>query len=118
MPITTPKGKFQQLEELAQRDFLEWARQNNVQPLYDRDYDYRGAWKAGLRRSPSLTGRGHFSDEFKLPSHQTFSNESKYFRPGMRGGAWMGDTYVPFESWELLAPQIVETLNRMLDKWR
>lgn len=42
------------------------------------DYDYRGFYKKYGNLSPQATN-GHLTDEFKLPNHPTFSNESKFY---------------------------------------
>lgn len=57
----------------------------------DYDYDLRGAWLAGDRPD----GEGHMTDRWKKPWHPTFSEESVYSRPGVQGGRWEGDTFVP-----------------------
>src|SRR5438132_2000575 len=55
------------------------------------DYDYRGAYKAGI--TPSSTG--HWPDTFKKPNHPTFSDQSIYakFRPEL-AGHWDGDKFI------------------------
>lgn len=56
------------------------------------DYDYQGAFLAGLQRN--LANGQHFTDQFKKPSHPTFSNES--FNPlGFPAGHWQGNNYLP-----------------------
>lgn len=52
------------------------------------DYDMVG-WelKNGGKRLGPLSG--HFTDEFKLPNHPTFSNESKYSNGMFNGGEWL-----------------------------
>ena len=57
----------------------------------DYDYDLRGAWLAGDRPD----GEGHMTDRWKKPWHPTFSEESVYSRPGVQGGRWEGETFVP-----------------------
>lgn len=64
-----------------------------------RDYDLRGAWKAGV------TGRGgHLPDTWKKPNHPTFSSESAYSGvDGFEGGSWRETApkkweYVPSET--------------------
>jgi len=50
-----------------------------------RDYDLRGAFKAGAAQSPD----GHLPDTFKKPNHPSFSNESQYHgADGHEGGSW------------------------------
>lgn len=58
------------------------------------DYDYRGAFKAGL--TPDPTQDFHLPDTFKKPNHPTFSDQSQYaaIMPE-RAGKWDGKTYVP-----------------------
>lgn len=58
-----------------------------------RDYDMRGAWKAGVTQSAN----GHYPDTYKKPSHPTFSTESQYNGvDGHQGGQW---THNPDDSW-------------------
>lgn len=52
------------------------------------DYDMIG-WQlknGGPRLGPL---GGHFTDEFKLPNHPTFSNESRYSNNMLNGGEWL-----------------------------
>jgi hypothetical protein len=57
------------------------------------DYDYRGAYAAGV--TPSLP-TGHWTDRFKKPNYPTFSVESQYAGAyPERAGRWVGDRYVP-----------------------
>jgi len=42
------------------------------------DYDMRGFFKKYGAADVNVAGGQHFTDEFKLPNHATFSNESKY----------------------------------------
>jgi hypothetical protein len=54
------------------------------------DYDTYGAFKAGLTPDPVT---GHLNDEFKLPNHITYSNESKYSKGknAPPAGRWEGN---------------------------
>ena len=58
-----------------------------------QDYDYRGAFAAGVQPDPQT---GHWPDTFKKPGNPTFSNESQYapMAPAL-AGHWEGDTYIP-----------------------
>lgn len=59
------------------------------------DYDYRGYFK---KYGASQKAKGeHFTDEFKLPNHETFSDESIYATGAdrLRAGHWNGDSYTP-----------------------
>ena len=52
----------------------------------EQQYDYRGFYnKYG---DVDMTKGQHFTDEFKLPGHPTFSNESKYSNKQTPGGSW------------------------------
>ncbi len=75
-------------------EFQRWKAVNAAGDT-GRDYDLRGAFKAGL----SPAENGHWSDQFKKPNHPTFSVESQYAKdhPDM-AGHWEGDTYVPATS--------------------
>ena len=56
------------------------------------DYDYRGAFKAGVAPGED----GHWPDTFKKPNHPTFSTDSQYaeFAPAL-AGTWRDDVYIP-----------------------
>jgi hypothetical protein len=59
------------------------------------DYDYRGFFQ---KFGPVDVKKGqHFTDEFKLPNHETFSKESKYAtgKAADYAGTWNGETFVP-----------------------
>lgn len=59
------------------------------------DYDYRGFFQ---KNGPVAVGEGqHFTDEFKKPAHETFSNESKYAvgEDAAKAGSWSGETFRP-----------------------
>lgn len=43
------------------------------------DYDLRGFWQKYGNLNPQATN-GHLTDEFKLPNHITYSNESKFYQ--------------------------------------
>ncbi len=97
----TPQERVAQ--ELAQREyntvltpdeeqrFLLWKQQYAPRDS-GRDYDYRGAFKAGMR--PDATG--HWKDTFKKPSHPTFSTDSQY-APYGKPGEWHGEVYTPYK---------------------
>lgn len=68
------------------------------EPYSDVKYDLRGYWKAG--QVPGMAGFGppqfegvHGPDTWKQHGHETFSQESKYARPG-EGGMWVGETFL------------------------
>lgn len=63
---------------------------------YEGDYDLRGFYHQNPMFSVKTPGQ-HMTDEFKLPNHQTFSNESRYYNDETKkyGGHWEGDVYIP-----------------------
>lgn len=63
---------------------------------YEGDYDLRGFFKKNPTFRPDVPG-AHMTDEFKLPNHPTFSNESMYYndKTAKMGGHWEGDVYIP-----------------------
>lgn len=87
-PITT-------LTPAEEQQFQAWVQANNITDVDAEDsfYDYRGFWKKypNFRHNPGE----HYTDEFKLPGHISFSNESRYATPQNYGGRWDEDTYLP-----------------------
>lgn len=64
-------------------------------------YDYRGYYDDLVKQGKQydvITPDTHFPDTYKLPGHPTFSIESKYYKPGMDAGFWVGDQYVKPEN--------------------
>jgi hypothetical protein len=70
------------------------------------DYDYRGAWLAGVEADPVSA---HWPDTFKKPNHPTFSVESQYapFAPE-RAGHWHDEEYHPRNFVELPEEELPE----------
>ena len=69
-------------------------------------YDYRGFYNELVNQGKQyelVTPDFHFPDTYKLPGHETFSIESKYYKPGMIAGHWEGDVYrpTPFDEEEM-----------------
>jgi hypothetical protein len=69
----------------------QWAARNNVpfDPSQTADYDMRGFYRALMAKDPRATSavnpndqRMHFPDYWKTPYHESFSNESKWAKPG------------------------------------
>lgn len=90
--------------------FDAWAKANDVHDPFhpDQHYDYVGAFRAGEGRAAGSDG--HFTDRFKLPGHETFSNESQYARGDFarRAGHWDGDRFVPARPVTPLAVSAIE----------
>lgn len=61
-----------------------------------KDYDLRGAYKAGITPAGPEAGadEGHWPDTFKKPNHPTFSTQSRYAAQG-EPGRWEGKKFVP-----------------------
>lgn len=75
-----------------EKQFQQW-RAANVRPDdTGSDYDFRGAFLAGIKPAPN----GHWPDTYKKPNEPTFSNESIYAarRPDL-AGRWEGETFIP-----------------------
>lgn len=74
-----------------EQDFQAWKAENAPEDS-GADYDFRGAFKAGVEPAEN----GHWPDTFKKPNHPTFSNESIY-APGAPNlaGTWDGENYIP-----------------------
>lgn len=71
--------------------FKEWKQKYAPQDSGE-DYDFRGAFKAGLTPGKD----GHWPDTFKKPNHPTFSVESIYAEDSpKRAGRWEGERYIP-----------------------
>jgi len=97
----------------------EWLAKNQVTDYKHPEsfYDYDGAYQEGINRDAN----GHFPDTFKLPGHETFSVESKYYKPGMKAVKWEGGKAVPVtpEYPEIgVAPQKSLLENIFTDAWR
>jgi hypothetical protein len=91
-----------------QQEKLYMAWKNTVAPNDSgEDYDFRGAFKAGIRKPKG----GHWPDTFKKPNHPTFSNESIYREYG-NPGRWIGETFVPAGE----EPRLLKKLPRDADE--
>ena len=91
------KSKFTpEMEKEFQNWYAERAKNMGLNPNPDHPkhfYDTRGAWLAGERSTTD-----HLPDKYKLPGHPTFSDQSTYYRPGMKAGKWEGGKYIPIEA--------------------
>jgi hypothetical protein len=85
--------------------FQAWKKKNAHPMDQGQDYDLRGAYKAGLQPGSD----GHWSDRFKKPNHETFSNESQYAdAPGAKPGHWEGDRFVAPRTYDLDEPEAID----------
>ncbi len=96
-------GPYQtKLAPQDEKRFQQWVKENNVPMENDgptSDYDMRGFFEAAMRGDKDASTavspfdhRIHFPDKFKTPYHKTFSNESRYARPG--APHWEGDRLI------------------------
>lgn len=73
------------LADADEAEFRKWLKKEGRQRDL-ADYDLRGWWKENGGQS---TKKGHMTDQFKKPSHPTFSTESQYSgKDGNEGGTW------------------------------
>jgi len=102
-----------QLGPNTENMYKSWALENRVPQ--SNDYDMRGYFYGntmGTVEKPELNPadmQPHFVDTYKLPNHPTFSNESKYYRQGMKAGRWEGDNFVPIPAVAPLPIKMVPT---------
>lgn len=61
-------------------------------------YDYEGFWNdenvrnEWIEEENQASGKAHFPDTYKLPTHPTFSTDSKYSNSVTEGGTWSKDS--------------------------
>jgi hypothetical protein len=65
------------------------TQESSVSPEKEADYDMGGYIKKYGK--PDQSKGQHLTDEFKNPSHLTFSTDSKYSKPGQEGGVWKSE---------------------------
>lgn len=82
-----PTGTALSPEEEAK--YQAWKATLPPRLQYEGDYDLRGFYKENPTFSVDQPGQ-HMTDKFKLPNHETFSNESMYYNDATKhlGGAW------------------------------
>ena len=89
-PITSMANLFDYLKTpLNENEERAFQMSKSLSPFANdsgNDYDYRGYWKKYGTLNPTASN-GHLSDEFKLPIHNTYSIESKYYN----GHPWAVD---------------------------
>jgi hypothetical protein len=94
LDIDQYRTKLNPSEEEA---FQKWKSKLPERLQGDEDYDIRGFFKENPNFDISNPEQ-HLTDKYKLPNHNTFSNESKYFNDKTKkyGGYWDGDNYIPY----------------------
>lgn len=81
--------------------FINYLKETGRYPLTPEqaDYDYEGFFKDKellnnwLSREARNQGKAHFDDKYKLPSHPTFSTDSKYSNEEHKGGTWKNNVF-------------------------
>lgn len=74
----------------------------------ETDYDYYSYFRNGDYTGHNLNN--HYPDTYKLPNHQTFSNESIFSGNGAKG-YWKGDTFIKYASGGPTASKAAEMLK-------
>lgn len=76
--------------------YEKWRAKLPARLQSDADYDLRGFYRKNPNWSPDAPD-AHMTDEFKLPNHPTFSNESRYYNKSTErlGGHWAGNVFIP-----------------------
>jgi inhibitor of KinA sporulation pathway (predicted exonuclease) len=100
-PPFVPGQSFNtRLDPGQEQFFRQWVQQNNVPfnpNAAQSDYDMRGYYRGLMNGNPMARpqevnandGRPHFTDYYKTPQHQTFSNESQW--AGASAPTWIND---------------------------
>ena len=96
-----------------EKQFLAWAAQ--TQAPITPDYDMRGFWKEGTGNAQvdPQDNRMHYPDTYKLPTHTSFSTESKYARKDIPGTTWNDKNQLFAPDGTLLYDHAVE-----MQKWK
>lgn len=89
-----------QLPQMDEFQFRQWLQDKQVPfnpNAAGQDYDMRGYWQGLQQQNPRAMsgmnandGQMHYSDNWKTPYHQSFSNESRYAAPN--APQWVNDT--------------------------
>lgn len=100
-PFSLAPSLNTQLSPLDEFQFRNWVQQNNVP--FDvnapgaTDYDMRGYWRGLTQGNPMAVpteinqndGKPHYTDYYKTPLHQSFSDASQWAGPG--APQWVND---------------------------
>ena len=109
-------GKAKELK--AYKDFIKY--------IVDTDrngghYDYEGFWNDEDLRNDWINeedqnpGKAHFPDKYKLPTHPTFSTDSKYSNSATEGGTWTKDDS---GKWTFTTSPYIESRSSLEDMQR
>jgi hypothetical protein len=103
-PGAGSSGYATYLSAPEEQQFRDWVSANRVpfdlrQPTATQDYDMRGFWE-GMRSGDPHATTGidpndqqlHYTDYWKTPYHESFSNESRFAGPN--APRWVGDQLI------------------------
>ena len=99
-----------------------WAKGFNVPTggSYDRPRFFKekvlGQQDQGLSEVSQYDNQLHFTDEYKMPGHPTFSMQSKYWKEGMPKRDWVRDYYVDFDQGKILKDTTASPQNKFSSK--
>lgn len=74
--------------EVPQYPMISQVPDNGLQSFVPRPLDYDMQGYHNKYGYPSKAEGEHYTDEFKLPNHPTFSDQSMYSQDSMKGGHW------------------------------
>lgn len=104
------------MDELA---FRQWVKDNGVPfnpDVQGQDYDMRGFYRGIQQQNPKARtevnpndNKLHFTDYWKMPSHESFSGESKYAGPD--APHWKGDQLVDKEGKVVFDEKLLKLLR-------
>jgi hypothetical protein len=104
------KPSYQEFLKTVNPDYL--GPDYNLEEAYKNlPYNVTSAWA----KNPE---KNHLPDTYKLPNHPTFSNESIYYKPGMKAGRWEGENYIPIPTTPKQAVGRLETTQLPTDNPR
>lgn len=94
--IIPQEEKIIQPSSSNEQKYQEWRSKLPKNLQYEGDYDLKGFYEENPNFSISNPNQ-HLTDKYKLPNHPTFSNESKYYKFGMKAGKWENEKFIPIE---------------------
>ena len=106
--------------EVPQYPMISQVPNNSLAGLVPRPLDYDMQGYHNKYGYPSKTEGEHYTDEFKLPNHPTFSNESMYSQGNMKGGSWQegkGDNYNFIPSQQNIQNKGVDALTQYFQRY-
>ena len=79
-------GPYQTDLRAKESHFQNWSKrfEGHQGIKVNKEYDYRGWWlnASPQERNQAVRKGGHFTDKWKTPYDTSFSNESRYAKPG------------------------------------